>query len=305
MLQTTPRGISYTVTGSGPPLLWLGGYAIAASSLQRVVGRFAHRFTCIVFDHRGSGSSRSPWGPMTTQSMAQDALNVLHHTGFESAHVFGVSLGGMVAQEMAIRHPNTVRTLVLAATTAGGLSADAPGAGTLRRELLHAYDALPGSWSVSLRGMMFQAWAAATHDAAARAKHITAPTFIIHGERDELVPPANARALARAIPGSELHLVRGAGHIFLYDTDDAISLALNWLDERRQVEAPLSATRHRWPCDAFESRYRSAVAQLLPARRSVRTAAGCLNSLAARWPVLRPQPLPSDTNAPSAPRREP
>jgi len=92
MLQTTSRGISYTVIGSGPPLLWLGGYAIAASSLKRVVRRFAHRFTCIVFDHRGSGSSRAPWGPMTTQSMAQDALNVLHHAGFESAHVFGVSL---------------------------------------------------------------------------------------------------------------------------------------------------------------------------------------------------------------------
>jgi pimeloyl-ACP methyl ester carboxylesterase len=90
MLQTTSRGISYTVIGSGPPLLWLGGYAIAASSLKRVVRRFAHRFTCIVFDHRGSGSSRAPWGPMTTQSMAQDALNVLHHAGFESAHVFGV-----------------------------------------------------------------------------------------------------------------------------------------------------------------------------------------------------------------------
>jgi pimeloyl-ACP methyl ester carboxylesterase len=175
MLQTTSRGIFYTVIGSGPPLLWLGGYAIAASSLQRVVERYAHRFTCIVFDHRGSGLPRSPWGPMTTQSMAQDALNVLHHTGFESAHVFGMSLGGMVAQEMAIRHPNRSRTLVLAATTAGGLSAVAPGARTLRRELLHAYDALPGSWSVSVRGMMFQAWAAATHDAAPRGNTLRRP----------------------------------------------------------------------------------------------------------------------------------
>jgi pimeloyl-ACP methyl ester carboxylesterase len=133
----------------------------------------------------------------------------------------------MVAQEMAIRHPNHVRTLVLAATTAGGQSAAAPGAGVLRRELMHAYNAFPGSWSVSVRGMMFQAWAAATHDAAARAKHITAPTLILHGERDELVPLANARALARVIPGSEFHLVRGAGHLFLYDTDDAIPPSAN------------------------------------------------------------------------------
>lgn len=278
-LRTTPGGIAYTVTGSGPPLLWLGGYAIAASSLRRVVQQFAQHFTCIVFDHRGSGLSRPSWGPMTTPSMAQDAVNVLHHTGFESAHVLGVSLGGMVAQELAIRHPRRVRTLVLAATTAGGPSAAAPGGQTLLRELQHAYSAFPGSWSVSIRGMVYQAWAAATHDTAARAQRIAVPTLIIHGERDPLVPLANARIMASVIPGSEFHLVRGAGHIFLFDTDEAIPLVLNWLVERRRIQAPLNPVRGAPLRDVFESSYRSALAQLLPARRSVQSVFGCLSEL--------------------------
>jgi pimeloyl-ACP methyl ester carboxylesterase len=196
--------------------------AIAASSLKQVVQQFAQRFTCIVFDHRGSALSRPSWGLMTTPSMARDAVNVLHHAGFDSAHVFGVSLGGMMAQELAIRHPKRVRTLVLAATTAGGPSAAAPGVPTLLRELQHAYSVFPGSWSVSVRGMVYQGWAAATHDTTARAQRISAPTLIIHGEQDPLVPVANARILASVIPGSEFRLVRGAGHIFLFDTDEAI-----------------------------------------------------------------------------------
>jgi pimeloyl-ACP methyl ester carboxylesterase len=277
-LQTTPRGIAYSVTGSGPPLLWLGGYAIAASSLKQVVQRFAQRFTCIVFDHRGSGLSRPSCGPMTTPSMAKDALNVLHYAGYESAHVIGVSLGGMVAQELAIRHPHRVRTLVLAATTAGGLSAAAPGAATLVRELQHAYSAFPGSWSVSMRGLLYQAWAAATHDTAARAQRITMPTLIIHGEQDPLVPLANARILASAIPGSEFYLVRGAGHIFLFDTDEAVPRVLDWLNERRRSQAPLRPVRRKRLDDVFESPFRSAVAQFLPVRRSARAVFGCLSN---------------------------
>ena len=277
MLQTTPRGIAYTVTGSGPPLLWLGGYAIAASSLKQVVQQFAQRFTCIVFDHRGSGLSRPSWGPMTTPSMARDAVDVLHHTGFASAHVFGVSLGGMVAQELAIQHPRKVRTLVLAATTAGGPSATAPDVLTLLRELGRAYSAFPGSWSVSVRGIMYQGWAAATHDTIARAHRIAAPTLIIHGEKDPLVPVANARILASVIPGSEFDLVRGAGHMFLFDVDEAIPRVMDWLGERRRVQAPVNLVRRTRICDVLEAPYRFAAAQLLPARRSVRTVFDCLS----------------------------
>ncbi len=85
--------------------------------------------------------------------------------------------------------------------------------------------------------------------------------------------------MASVIRGSEFHPVRGAGHIFLFDTDEAIPLVLNWLVERRQMQAPLNPVRGAPLRDVFESPYRSALAQLLPARRSVQSVFGCLSEL--------------------------
>ena len=89
-----------------------------------VVHQFAKRFICIVVDHRGLGSSSPSWAPMTTPSMARAVVDVLHHAGGVGTHVFGLSLGDMVAHELAIQHPDKIRTLVLAATTAGGSNPD-------------------------------------------------------------------------------------------------------------------------------------------------------------------------------------
>jgi hypothetical protein len=105
------------------------------------------------------------------------------------------------------------------------------------------------------------------------------PTLIIHGERDPLVPLANARILASVIRGSKFQLVRGAGHIFLFDTDEAIPRVRNWLVDRRRIQAPLNPVRGVPLRDVFESPYRSVLAQLLPARRSVQSVFGCLSEL--------------------------
>ena len=116
----TKSGMSYSVVGTGPPLLWLSGFVLASSALERFVARFSDTYTCIVFDARGSGRTRPTKWWLSTSSMASDALEVLQHVGFDSTHIHGVSLGGMVAQELAIRSPQHVRTLVLGSTAAGG-----------------------------------------------------------------------------------------------------------------------------------------------------------------------------------------
>jgi len=263
----SPRGLAYAVRGSGPPLLWLSGFAIASRSLDRVVDRFSPHYTCITFDPRGSGGSRPSVGPMTTSRMAWDALDVLRHLDVSSAHVYGLSLGGMVAQELAIRAPHRVLSMVLGATTPGGTAAIPPRPGTLWVALRDAREVLPGSGHISTRGALLQAWAAATHDSTRRLARIQSPTLVVHGDRDVLVPLMNARALAELIPTAELTVVEGAGHFyFVEQLDLASDLVLEWLASRPEAAGPPPAARAPvvTAVDIAAAPWRHARSQLLP-----------------------------------------
>jgi pimeloyl-ACP methyl ester carboxylesterase len=247
---------------------------MAADSMDGILDRFTDRYTCITFDHRGSGHSRAPLSLMTTSRMARDALAVLDHVGVNSAHVYGTSLGGMVAQELAIQAPHRVRTLILGATTAGGITSEAPPAQALLRGLWQAGKAIPGHHHVGARGALHQGWAAATHDTTARLHRIQAPTLVLHGSRDDLVPLSNAHHLARLIPGAELRVLRGAGHLFLFDSGVATRVVEDWLDSRRMVGARGRRTWLRGALDFSTSPWRLAMAQTLPTRRLLRGGRG-------------------------------
>jgi pimeloyl-ACP methyl ester carboxylesterase len=235
--------------------------------MDAVVDRFADRYTCISIDHRGSGRSRAPLTPMSTSRMARDALAVLDDVIVDSAHVYGTSLGGMVAQELAIQAPHRVRTLILGATTAGGITSQSPPAQALLRGLWEAGKAVPGHSRVGVRGALHQGWAAATHDTTSRLHRIQAPTLVLHGRRDELVPLSNAHTLARLIPGAELRVLPGAGHLFVFDSEAATRIVEDWLDSRRMVGARGRRTRLQGAMDFTIASWRIAVAQTLPTRR--------------------------------------
>ena len=266
----TPSGLAYTVQGYGPPLLWLSGYVVSASSIDGAVREFAQRFTCITFDHRGSGLSRAPWAPMTTVGMARDALSLMRHLDVGSAHVHGSSLGGMVAQELAIRAPDRVRTLVLSGTTAGGVAAVSPPPRALLRGVWQAGKALPGQSCVGMRGAVCQGWAAATHDTTSRLHRVQAPTLVVHGDRDELVPLANARRLAELIPGAELRVVGGAGHLLQVESRAANEAIALWLDARRTVGARGRRATALSVQDVALEPWRRGIRQSLPLRRALR-----------------------------------
>ena len=102
------------------PLLWITGFAISSEIFAPVVGAYAGRFSCIRYDNRGSGRSQAPWRLTSIPELAGDAVRLLDALGVDSAHVYGLSMGGMVAQEMAIRFPDRVRALVLGGTSHGG-----------------------------------------------------------------------------------------------------------------------------------------------------------------------------------------
>jgi len=253
--------LEYYVDGDGPPLLMIMGFAGQANSWgQPIVARLAEHFTCVRFSNRGTGASDRPDEPTTIRQMAGDAVALLDVLGVERPHVFGVSMGGMIAQELAINYPQRVNGLVLGCTTAGftrgpQAGADvaqalAPMPGLSREEqvrkawpaicapdfIANRMDFLETMLTVSLaqptpiETIARQIAAVNQHDAFGRLNQIKAPTLIIHGDIDRLVPYANAPVLHQAIASSELRTLEGAAHMFFWERpDEAADLIIEFL----------------------------------------------------------------------------
>ncbi len=229
--------------GSGEPLLLIMGLSYPSYMWHRSRPTLAKRFHTVALDNRGVGQSDAPPGIYSIALMASDAAAVLDTAGIESAHVFGVSMGGMIAQEFALQYPNRVRSLILGCTAAGGPHAvqAEPEAlqAVLRRNVTpeqaketiipFIYDpatpreridedmAIRMKWYPSPQGYMGQLQGIFGWEAYSRIAQITAPTLVIHGESDRLVPAANGRLIAEQIPGSKLVLIPNASHIFETD----------------------------------------------------------------------------------------
>jgi pimeloyl-ACP methyl ester carboxylesterase len=208
---------------------------------------FLDGFRAIYFDNRGTGQSDRPAGPYTIERMADDAAGVLDHLGIGRAHVYGISMGGMIAQELALRHPEKIRSLVLGCTMCGGPQAKMP-----TPEIIDALVEVvsnigkpdPAAWVERQLPLLFTAeWVAenpgvrdlftgmvpllpptppetaqnalagivewGTYD---RLQQIDAPVLVVHGDRDVLIPVENAYTLAERIAGAKLCVIEGAGH---------------------------------------------------------------------------------------------
>jgi len=239
--------LHYERAGSGPALLCLSG---SGSDLRRPPGPFAWpgaaSFDLAAYDHRGLGRSRAenPDAQPAMADFAADALGLADHLGWESFLLVGVSFGGMVAQEVAIRAPGRVRALVLACTSSGGAGgasaplheiselppperlarlvelADRRAAGDpdLYARLATLFETLAsGPPDPRVRdGLRRQLEARRHHDTFVRLGAIAAPTLVAAGRHDDLAPLANSRALADAVPGARLEVFEG-GHGFLFD----------------------------------------------------------------------------------------
>jgi 3-oxoadipate enol-lactonase len=235
--------------GEGPPVLLLGGQGMTSDGWWATIPVLSRSFRVIAFDNRDTGrSSRSHWA-YTTAQMAEDALAVLDAAGVRRAHVYGISLGSLVGQELALRHPERVEALVLGASSAGGWAAYKPSPSSPAQTFLvragamgpeeAEWAAVPYTYAEKTRrmhpdriaadiqhrmsspptplGYLHQATAVATHDAYERLNQMTAPTLVVHGEQDIFIPPVNALVLAERIPAAELRLWPDAGHMFLID----------------------------------------------------------------------------------------
>jgi 3-oxoadipate enol-lactonase len=241
----------YESVGRGPAVLLISGQAMTLDAWWRTVPQLGGSFQVLTFDNRDIGrSSHWPW-PYVVAQMADDALAVLDAAGVERAHVYGISLGGMVAQELALHHPERVQTLVLGATTGGGpeavLARSQPltffvRVGAMAPEEAE-WAAVPYNYGLRTRrqhgeriaediatrvqnqtdtlAYLHQVAAAASHNTVGRLGSIRVPTLVVHGEEDLVMPPRNGHLLAKAIPGAELKLWPGAGHLYVTDEPEA------------------------------------------------------------------------------------
>jgi 3-oxoadipate enol-lactonase len=242
--------------GSGAPLLLIMGLGWSSHAWHRSRPLLSEKYRTIALDNRGVGRSEVPAGPYSMAQMATDAAAVLNTARVNAAHIIGVSMGGMIAQEFALQFPQKVRSLILGCTAPGG-----PEAVRAEQEALQVlmtrgqdpdqfakaispfiYDrgtpaerieqdtAVRRKWYPSADAYFAQLQAIMAWEAYGRLAQISAPTLVIHGENDRLVPVQNARLIVGRIPGSKLAIIPNASHMFTTDqTETAHQTILDFL----------------------------------------------------------------------------
>ena len=236
--------INYTVEGRGEPLIMIIGLGSDQSNWRLQIGAFKKYYRTITFDNRGAGKSDRPAGPYTIKMMADDTIGLMDSLGIEKAHIIGVSMGGMIAQVLAINHPERVDKLVLGCTFARGDGTS--GFSSEISEALEAYDrsphdkasiqrlacvfidltfnkgrfrilAIPMKTAIrlsSLNGFVEQLEAMLVYDEAERLGIIKAPTLVITGTEDRVIKPISSEVIANLVPKAKLVKVEGGSHGF-------------------------------------------------------------------------------------------
>ena len=248
----------YEERGSGPPLLLVPGIPAIASDWAPLAERLSGARHVVAYDNRGSGRSSVTAGPYTTAQLAADAVTLLDSLGIDRADVFGASLGGMIAQEIALRWPERVERLALGCTHCG--TEHSP---PMPRETGRAFALETDDWALRMRklvgfafaegadpellrrfiakksadvqdmaGYRAQIAAVLAHDTYDLLPQLDRPTLILTGDDDRVIPGASSEVLHERIPGSRLEVMPGAGHLFFVERPD---------DTVRVLEAFLSA----------------------------------------------------------------
>ncbi len=244
--------IRYEVAGAGRPLVLIAGLGYGMWLWHKMIPGLAEHFQVVTFDNRGAGQSDKPAGPYNVGMLAADTAGLIEALGLQDAAVLGHSMGGFVAQELALSRPDLVGALILSATSFAGPNAIpvtpqalaamldrsgepldvlrrgitvalAPGAPERRPELFDeiiAYRLTNPVAPAQYQSQLAVGLGLATLEAGfeTRLKAVRAPVLIMFGEHDGVVPPANAELLAREIPHAKIAILPGAGHLFPLET---------------------------------------------------------------------------------------
>ncbi|MFZ5597524.1 MAG: alpha/beta fold hydrolase [Bacillota bacterium] len=246
--------IYYEVKGEGFPLVLIMGLAGNLDWWPReLTDRLAGHYKLVLFDNRGAGRTDAPEGEYSIPMFAGDTVGLLDRLGIEKAHIFGVSMGGMIAQEIAISYPERVEKLVLGCTFCGPqhsipaqpeiinflINPQSAGLKDFLKilfpedyiknnmdktdEFIRLYKIAPISPEAQLR----QVGAVMKFDSLSRLSQIAAPTLVITGDGDVLIPAGNSSILAENIPGARLIVLDGCGHGFMVQEPEKLYIALS------------------------------------------------------------------------------
>jgi pimeloyl-ACP methyl ester carboxylesterase len=258
--------IYYETHGSGDPLVLISGLGYGQWMWHKMIPGLAQHFWVIAFDNRGIGETDKPPGPYSAQMLADDTAGLMEALDVSSAAVLGHSMGGFVAQALALSRPDLVDKLILSATNFGGpnhipvtpealavltdtqtdpierlkrgiLVSCTPGFGEAHPEIVQEWldyrinhPILPEPYQAQLAIGMALASAEASFEP--KLKDVRVPTLIMFGEHDKVVPPGNAELLAREIPNSTIKILPNAGHFYPFDaTDAAVEAVVSFLKD--------------------------------------------------------------------------
>jgi 3-oxoadipate enol-lactonase len=240
--------LSYERAGEGPPLLLVMGMSGTKHHWgEPLLSDLRDDFDVIAYDHRDCGDSTKTGQPFTIAELAVDAAGLLEALDVDCAHVLGISMGGMVAQELALAHPERIRSLTLGCTYSGGEGSRLASEATLRRlaegtasgdreravrtawevnvsptfaakEDVYATFLQNGlRYAVALPVILEQMRAITGHDTSTRLPELVAPTLVIHGTLDEMLPVENGHMISGLIPDARLEIFEDVGHLFFWE----------------------------------------------------------------------------------------
>ncbi|UBF26688.1 alpha/beta hydrolase [Kovacikia minuta CCNUW1] len=236
--------INYQIQGSGDPLLMIIGLSFSlldwGTTLPELLSK---HYKVILFDNRDAGETSRSTQPYTIAQMAEDAANLLDALGEPRASVFGVSMGGMIAQHFALNHANKLDKLILGCTAAGGTCSEfgdvsglltgnlldllfTPGFISSHQPKLTEFIQTTAPFHSQGEALKRQFDAMRSHDTCNLLSNITAPTLVITGDRDPVILPQNSDFLARKIPGAQQVTITDASHGFCFSHPDATATAI-------------------------------------------------------------------------------
>ncbi|HEY40864.1 MAG TPA: alpha/beta hydrolase [Dehalococcoidia bacterium] len=262
--------IYYETHGEGEPLVLIMGYGGHIGHWFRLIPLLSLEYSVVAFDNRGTGQSGKPDIPYTMEIMANDVAGLLDAVGINTAHIFGISMGGCIAQQLVLRYPERVSSLILGGTHCGIpnlVKLDKPAGNFLHdfeliqqqtpeeheREMLNflvsqefirsekdivdQYITKVTEYITPIHALIAQYEAIINYDNYGRLPEIKAPTLVLCGDTDKMVSPENSRLLASRIPNAELVMLEGIGHgFFLEAVEQSANVIIDFLRRHPCIE---------------------------------------------------------------------